>query len=72
MSPEQAAGVVSGLTPASDVWALGAMLYQMLSGRVPYEGESNVAIMHEVVSAPPPRLAAATGRERDLAVLVER
>jgi serine/threonine protein kinase len=72
MSPEQAAGLVRGLTPASDVWGLGAMFYQMLSGQLPYEGESNVAIMHEVVSASPPKLRPKTSREMDLSVLIER
>lgn len=72
MSPEQAAGLVRDLTAASDVWALGAMFYQMLSGQVPYEGESSVAIMHEVVSAPPPRLRPKARRELDLSVLIER
>ena len=72
MSPEQAAGLVRGVTPASDVWGLGAMFYQMLSGQLPYEGESNVAIMHEVVSAAPPKLRPKTSREMDLSVLIER
>jgi serine/threonine protein kinase len=72
MSPEQAAGLVRGLTPASDVWALGAMFFQMLSGQLPYEGESNLAIMHEVVSADPPKLQTRDRRELDLAVLIER
>jgi serine/threonine protein kinase len=72
MSPEQASGLVRGLTAASDVWGLGAMFYQMLSGNLPYDGESNVAIMHEVVSASPPKLLPRTSREMDLSVLIER
>ncbi len=72
MSPEQAAGLVRGVTAASDVWGLGAMFYQMLSGHLPYDGESNVAIMHEVVSASPPKLQPKTSREMDLSVLIER
>jgi serine/threonine protein kinase len=72
MSPEQAAGLVRDVTAASDVWALGAMFYQMLSGEVPYEGESSLAIMREVISAPPPRLRPKARRELDLSVLIER
>ena len=72
MSPEQASGLIRGVTAASDVWGLGAMFYQMLSGQLPYEGESNVAIMHEVVSAAPPKLRPKTSRETDLSVLIER
>lgn len=72
MSPEQAAGLVRALTPASDVWGLGAIFYQMLSGQLPYEGESNVAIMHQVLSADPPQLQAKSRREMELSVLIER
>jgi serine/threonine-protein kinase len=46
MSPEQAAG--KPITPASDVYALGAMTYEILAGRAPFIGENDfvVARMH--------------------------
>lgn len=72
MSPEQAAGRAREVSPASDVWALGAMLYQMLSGKAPYLGETSLAIMHSVVSDEPPKLVATNRLERDLAVMVDR
>jgi serine/threonine protein kinase len=40
MSPEQAAGELDSLGPASDVFCLGATLYQILTGRPPYSGKT--------------------------------
>jgi serine/threonine-protein kinase len=53
ISPEQAAG--QGATPLSDVYALGVVAYQCLSGRRPFEGDNPLEIaMRHVRDTPPP------------------
>lgn len=53
MAPEQARGDVSSIGPATDVYALGAILYTVLAGRPPYEGPSGSVVVQQVLGQDP-------------------
>jgi serine/threonine-protein kinase len=53
MAPEQATGQVAQFGPATDVWALGVMLYQLLSGCRPFEGAVRAEIFQKILTVDP-------------------
>jgi serine/threonine-protein kinase len=56
MSPEQARGA-GEVDPRTDVWSLGVVLYELLSGRKPFVGEQFLEVIHQILSFDPTPLA---------------
>jgi serine/threonine protein kinase len=55
MAPELAEG--ADATPASEIYAVGILLYEMLVGRPPFTGEQALSVLHQHVNTEPPALA---------------
>jgi serine/threonine protein kinase len=60
MSPEQARSSTS-VSPSSDVWALGVVLFELLTGEPPFNAETTAGVLHAILWEPPRQLSAVFG-----------
>lgn len=73
IAPEQADGPAAHLTPAADIYSLGAILFEMLAGRPPFVGDNAFAVMKQAAEKPAPKLCTlAPHLDRDLQTICER
>ncbi|EKD26507.1 MAG: hypothetical protein ACD_79C01148G0001, partial [uncultured bacterium] len=56
MAPEQAKGEMSKVGPRSDIYSIGIIFYQMLSGDLPFHSDTPWGLLHKHIYEPPPPL----------------
>ncbi len=66
MSPEQVRGETKGLGPATDIWSLGAMLYEVVTGRHAFPGADLPEVYSRIVSSDPESLGGDVPRDLEI------
>src|SRR5881398_1764464 len=73
IAPEQANGAAADFTPAADVYSLGAVLFNVLSGRPPFLGSNPVSVIRQASETQAPKLRSlAPSLDRDLETICAR
>jgi serine/threonine protein kinase/Tfp pilus assembly protein PilF len=75
IAPEQAKGPAAKLTPVADVYSLGAILFDLFTGRPPFLGEHALAVIQQASEKPAPKLRSLSrsgGIDRDLETICAR
>jgi serine/threonine protein kinase/Tfp pilus assembly protein PilF len=73
IAPEQAENAAADLTPATDIYSLGAILFELISGRPPFLGEHAVAVLRQAAEDDAPKLHSVVPKvSRDLETICAR
>jgi serine/threonine protein kinase/cytochrome c-type biogenesis protein CcmH/NrfG len=73
IAPEQAEGKSANLTPAADVYSLGAILFELLAGRPPFLGSNALAVIRQAAETRAPKLRSVShSHNRDLETICAR
>ena len=73
IAPEQADGPAAQLTPAADIYSLGAILFELLAGRLPFPGDNVLGVLKQSAEKSAPKLRTlAPHLDRDLETICAR